>query len=774
MKILLIVINLLFLISNQSFSQNQQKIDSLLNVFNTVDSDTEKTSILITITGICRHFDSEKALTYCEQAIALSKKINDKNRYYKAINLKGLINLRLGNSKQAISNFNTVINNADKNSREKAVSCLNLGNIYAETSKYDSCLIFYNKAQIIFNRINDKKSEATTLINIGSIYSDLGDYDKAILYYTKSKETFHKSGNLLGEAAAVENIGIIYYYQKNYNKALEYFKLSIKLFRKTNRLDKTGDVLNNIASLYLIMDDVESAIQNFKEAEDIYRQIGEQVGQAEVLQNLAQLYFKTKQYDQGIKALNNSISIFQRLGHKKSEGISYKALGSHYLKINDFRNAILNFNKALKILEPLGVKNDLKELYHSLAITNTKIKDFETATKYYEKYIAKNDSIYNAEKNKQIAEMQAKYDTEKKEQELKLKNIQYENEKLESKKKTIQRNYTMVGLGLMIILIIIVFISYKQKQKANRLLNKQKNEIIQKNEELNQQNEEIRSQRDEIELQKNKIEKIHHEVSQSIDYATRLQSAVLSDEKLLKKHVSDHFVLFKPKDKVSGDFYWWTHIENHTVIAVADCTGHGVPGAFMSMLGISFLREIVTKEYITHTGVILRKLRKEIIKTLKQTGESGTQKDGMDMAIISIDHETNILQYSGANNPLYIINPNRKEWPQEAIPFDKNLWAAEIKPNKMPIAIYEKMGNFTTHELQLQDGDKIYMFSDGYADQFGGEKGKKFKYKHFKHLLLENSEKQMAKQKEILSQVFDEWKGNAEQVDDVVVVGIKI
>jgi tetratricopeptide (TPR) repeat protein len=132
MKILLIVINLLFLISNQSFSQNQQKIDSLLNVFNTVDSDTEKTSILITITDICRHFDTEKALTYCEQAIALSKKINDKNRYYKAINLKGLINLRLGNSKQAISNFNTVINNADKNSREKAISCLNLGNIYAE------------------------------------------------------------------------------------------------------------------------------------------------------------------------------------------------------------------------------------------------------------------------------------------------------------------------------------------------------------------------------------------------------------------------------------------------------------------------------------------------------------------------------------------------------------------------------------------------------------------------------------------------------------------
>jgi len=326
-------------------------------------------------------------------------------------------------------------------------------------------------------------------------------------------------------------------------------------------------------------------------------------------------------------------------------------------------------------------------------------------------------------------------------------------------------------------------------------------EIQEANEELNQQNEEITAQRDEIEQQKERIEEIHHEVSESINYATRLQGAILPEEKILSKYVSEHFVLFKPKDKVSGDFYWWAHIENHTIITAADSTGHGVPGAFMSMLGASFLREIVQKEYITHTGVILRKLRKEIIKSLKQTGETGTQKDGMDMAIISIDHENNMVQFSGANNPLYIIRNEKSSSSLRGAGATKqstksneiathsanvrndglilvmthnNLGLYEVKPDKMPIAIYEKMDAFTTHEIQLEKDDMLYMFSDGFADQFGGPKGKKFKYKPFKRLLLDNANKSMIEQKEILNQAFEDWKGSLEQIDDVVVLGVKI
>ena len=370
------------------------------------------------------------------------------------------------------------------------------------------------------------------------------------------------------------------------------------------------------------------------------------------------------------------------------------------------------------------------------------------------------------------------------------------------------------------ILLFLLTILYFYKWRVSRLEIKQKQleqtvkdrtfEVIEKNEELqqqseelqllneslNQNNEEITAQRDEIEsqrdmvqMQKVKIEGIHKEVSQSIDYATRLQQSVLPNSKLLKRYFSDYFILFKPKDKVSGDFYWWSHIESNTVVSIADSTGHGVPGAFMSMLGISFLREVVQKGYITHTGVILRKLRKEIIKTLKQEGKLGEHKDGMDMAIVSINNETNIMQFSGANNPLYIItNTNLQILNDNAETnsciklldnSDLNIQSTElrfyeIKPDKMPIAIYDKMDKFKTHEIQLQKGDKIYMFSDGYADQFGGPKGKKFKYKPFKKLLLENANKSMAEQKELLSNAFEDWKADYEQIDDVVVLGIEI
>ena len=294
----------------------------------------------------------------------------------------------------------------------------------------------------------------------------------------------------------------------------------------------------------------------------------------------------------------------------------------------------------------------------------------------------------------------------------------------------------------------------------------QKKEIEEKNEELNQLLEEVTSQRDEIESQrnmvleqKNKIEEINHEVSQSIDYAKRIQSAILSDPSILAKNLSEYFVLFKPKDKVSGDFYWWHEVEGHLLIAAVDCTGHGVPGGFMSMLGISFLREIIVKEYITHPGIVLRRLRKEIINVMKQKGESGEQKDGMDMVLVSIDISTKVMQFSGANNPLYLV---------------RNGELAQHVGDKMPIAIYEKMDKFATTEIQLKEGDQLYMFSDGFADQFGGPDCKKFKYKPFKELLLKNSLLKMEEQKTILDKTLSDWMGNFEQIDDILVLGIKI
>ena len=336
-----------------------------------------------------------------------------------------------------------------------------------------------------------------------------------------------------------------------------------------------------------------------------------------------------------------------------------------------------------------------------------------------------------------------------------------------------------------IILLIYLFIIWRTKSLKKR--QKELSRLVSlRTKEITLQKEEIETQRDFVEKQKNKIEEIHKEVSQSINYAQRIQNSILPDISTLKQNFDDYFVLLNPKDVVSGDFYWWTNIEDHTVITAVDCTGHGVPGAFMSMLGTSFLREIVEKEYITHTGIILHKLRKEIIKALKQKGKHDEQRDGMEMAIISINHKTNVVQFSGANNPLYIIKPVIARTSDEAISNNEQIASSptvirndeytltEIKGDKMPVAIYQRMDKFITHEIQLQKGYLLYMFSDGYADQFGGETGRKFMSKKFKQLLLENAGKPMKMQKKILNNTFEAWKGDLEQIDDVIVLGLKI
>jgi serine phosphatase RsbU (regulator of sigma subunit) len=281
--------------------------------------------------------------------------------------------------------------------------------------------------------------------------------------------------------------------------------------------------------------------------------------------------------------------------------------------------------------------------------------------------------------------------------------------------------------------------------------------------ELQQANHEIEAQRDLVTKQKEHIEEIHKEVTDSIHYAKRLQTSAIPGLKELREQFADMFILFKPKDVVSGDFYWYAKCGNNIVFTVADCTGHGVPGAFMSILGISLLKEIVIKGGLTRPDMILNLLRDEIIKALGQTGAPGEQKDGMDISICSVNKETLQLQWAGANLPCLIVRDGIM---------------TELKGDKMPIAIYEKMERFTLQEFRLQGNDIIYLSGDGYHDQFGGPQNKKFMSKRFKELLVSISGRSMEEQKEILNETIEDWETGYEtryeQTDDITVMGLKV
>lgn len=273
--------------------------------------------------------------------------------------------------------------------------------------------------------------------------------------------------------------------------------------------------------------------------------------------------------------------------------------------------------------------------------------------------------------------------------------------------------------------------------------------------------EKVRERTIEVVKQKEIIEEKNKHITDSIIYAKRIQQAILPPEETLTSYLKNAFVLYKPKDIVSGDFYWIERKENKILFAVVDCTGHGVPGAFMSIIGFNGLNQIVNEYNITQPAEILNHLNKIITNTLKQRAEESKIRDGMDISVCSIDMQTNTLQYAGANNPIFIVRNNE---------------VLEIKADKQPIGNFvgENEFRFTNKEIPLQPNDNLYLFSDGYADQFGGPKGKKLKYSSFRKLLLENHKKPMQVQKQMLDFMFEEWRGELEQIDDVCVIGVKI
>jgi len=340
--------------------------------------------------------------------------------------------------------------------------------------------------------------------------------------------------------------------------------------------------------------------------------------------------------------------------------------------------------------------------------------------------------------------------------------------------------FTSIIINLLPSFFIIFFtINYFKKENIrneNKL--EEKNLVLQtQKEEITAQRDEITTQRDEILMQKSEIEKKNQSITQSITYAGRIQNAVLPSLNNIISIFNDFFVFFQPRDIISGDFYFIKKINNYVIISVADCTGHGVPGAFMSVLGISLLKEISIKKEITTSSQVLNELREQIKSSLQQTGQHGEQQDGMDIAFCSINSETLEMSFSGAHNPCWIFRTIENE--QLKIDNEKNKLSiinyqlSILEADHQPIGIYLKEKPFTEHKFQLQKDDIIYLFSDGYESQFGGEKNEKFKTKRFKDLLSEINILPLAEQEQILEQKFNEWKGNYEQTDDVLVVGVK-
>ncbi|PCJ24590.1 MAG: hypothetical protein COA97_09415 [Flavobacteriales bacterium] len=593
--------------------------------------------------------------------------------------------------------------------------------------------------------------------NLGWLYLSFTENEKGIEYMLKSLKKKEEIRDTAGISVSLSGLAGTYYKMNNFSLALNYFNQTLEIERNADRKVTEAKTLGNIGLCYVGLGEIDKGLETYLKTVEAYKEAGVEHEAGVTYGNLGLIYLNHKKdYSQALYFLKKSAKLHGQQGDVSSLSGVYGAMAEVYSYQNDFTKALIYGKKAVKNAILSNDKGNMMESHRSLAFAFYNNKNYQLAYENFQVAFKLKDSIFDTKSSEQIAEMQTKYDTEKKEAENSLLLAEKEIDRVELDKKSTQQKMLMLGLLLALLLVGYVAYSLNQKKKTNKLLNIQNEEISNKNAIIEEKNKDI---------------------TDSINYAQRIQDAILPKESLLKEHY-ESFIYYQPKDIVSGDFYWIKEIGDKIYFSVVDCTGHGVPGAFMSIIGANSLNKIVEDLKIEKTGEMLDKLNNLVNIALGKENTSDeilSVRDGMDISICSIDRVNNILEYSGANNSLYILRkPNNKIAELEIVIENDDTIFYEIKSNKMAIGGGDNLMNYTTHKIQLEKEDVIYLFSDGYADQFGGPKGKKFMYKPFKRMFLSIQDKTMDEQRFFLDTTLREWKGDLDQLDDICVMGVRI
>ncbi len=723
MKRLLILISF-FLIYQFSFSQ-KAKFDSLYQVAVAAKTDNDKALYYDEACRAILRYNPDSALVIANYGLEYAQKTNNDTTIADSYNSLGVIYRTLSDYQKAINSLKISLQHSEKVNALRQIENANsaLGLVYMEQGNFSAAIETHYKILLDAKNREDTFSIAQTLNNIANCYFEQSLFEKALENYKDAYEYAVAMQSEFGQSLLLGNMGSCYYKLKQYDMAMENYQKSYDISVKIEDMEGVGIMYSSFASVYFDQEDYDKAMEYQLKSLEVKQQLNDKYGESSSLNEIGKIHHEKGDVGKGIFYSKGALNIAKEIGAKEMERDANEALYKMYDERGDKANAYIHF------------KNHI-ELRDSLINEETKKKDYrnELNFQFQKQHFA--DSLQQVKKD-EIAQQE----------------IEKERVKAESQKK-LTYGFSIAFI-IMLVLAAFIFKEYKAKKRSNEIIAQQKKEVEEQSHIISEKNKEI---------------------TDSINYAKSIQTALLTEDAEWEKISKEHFVYLKPKDVVSGDFFWAfnNEEENISVWTAADCTGHGVPGAFMSMLGIGFLNEIVIESKLTDPSQILNLLRDKIIKALTQKNVSTQKRDGIDMALCVWDKNKNELFYAGANNPLWIINPNRVSWPEEAIPFGDNLTGAELKPTKQPVGFYTgDKTPFDVVKMKLEKGDQIYVFSDGYADQFGGERGKKLKYKPFKEMLVSISSLEMTKQKAELDTFFEHWKGDLEQLDDVCIIGIK-
>lgn len=669
----------------------------------------------------------------------------------------------------------------------------NISDIYLQNNERIKAVEYLNRALEIANDLQNDTIKGDLYKSLGYAYEQKGNYDKAIENYLASLTYKEKLLDKQGQASNYNSLGLIYYYQTNYTFALKNFKKALKLVKEIDFKFGIASILTNMANIYMErdndkIDSINIAISYYEKSLEIDEAMDDKYSIASTLHNIGVSHTaKTTPLNQRIdqlkkKKISDTISPLKidsldRLieDYQQSIDLEFDTALIYYFKSIDIKNdindsvdmaitylnisVIINKQKKykealdyLKIAKKISIDfkliETLAQIYDEMSFVYANLKDYANAYDYKVSYDEVKDSLEKTNLNKSLAELQEKYETNKKEEEI-------EKNKLKIKQQTTIQYALIVFISLLVVLAFVILRGYRNKRRANKLLEEQKHQI---------------------EIQKDEIEEKNKDIMDSINYARRIQQAIMQPQEIINQIIPHNFILFKPRDVVSGDFYWIEQKNNKKFITAVDCTGHGVPGAFMSIVGANGLDKAVNDLSVYHPCEILDKLSLIVENSLRQKGKT-TVKDGMDMSMLMFDEDSHMIEFAGANNPLYITrNKNEKliingKVKEPSLESDTHC-LYEIKGDKQPIGAIENRQKFLNYTFEGLKGDRYFLFSDGFADQFGGPKNKKFMYKSFKRLLLNLCQQNILNTGELLDKTFEEWKGDNEQIDDICVIGV--
>ncbi len=704
-------------------------------------------------------------------------KISDSNRVNVSIKIAGLLIKDSKRSGEALTYLNEALSLSQKEGNLVSMClCYDLlGVYYRDISHYDKALDYHNKGLEIADRLQNRALQVKAYNNIGVLYRRMDEFSLAAFYHHKALGYAEEINDSFGISVAINSLGNVYSINKNYDNALEFFGRALTISRQQkNRLGEAIN-LNNIGEVYEFIGRQNIARSYYQSSLKINYELNNIKGMAICYNGIGNTFYLSKNYRVALDYYQKALAIDKILNDRKYIAESYINIGKTQLALGLYDGANESLNLSLILSKQIKANWQIQLSYLYLSNLYETTHDPVRALIYYQNSVAYKDSVLNEKAQRSITLLSTLYKTEKAERENQLLKKDKEIQEKELRRQQLFTIGLTILIGTAFIFIAFGYNVLRIKRRSALKLQNQKQEIEQINSELNLQKEELMAQTEEIEKQKNSIaqknkhledayriiEDYINKITDSIRYAEQIQKAILPPAKVVKSFFPNSFIYYRPKDIVSGDFYWFGRRDQKLFFAAADCTGHGVPGAFMSIIGYDLINRAFNEKGLSTPSDVLDYLNDQIRISLRKDEEDIVLKDGMDIAFCSYDTVSGILEYSGALAPIVYI---------------RNGVSYEIKPDSCSIGISLKKLNrtFTNHKVQLFPGDTIYLFSDGFIDQFGGVNRKKFMRGNFINALQDICNSPIHDQPALLEDILLDWKGTNEQIDDIMVIGLRL